>query len=70
LVEREVAGGEAAEPYGFAAADAVFDACVRAVAGLQALRSRLADAISNRHLLPVGFVTALGSTPPARQTDR
>jgi len=34
-----------------------------------ALRSRLADAISNRRLLPVWFVTVLGSAPPARETD-
>lgn len=35
-----------------------------------ALRSRLADAVSNRRLLPVWFVTVLGSAPPARETDR
>ncbi|WP_326615247.1 hypothetical protein OG949_40865 (plasmid) [Streptomyces scopuliridis] len=35
-----------------------------------ALRSRLADAVSNRSLLPAWFVTALGSAPPARNTER
>jgi hypothetical protein len=34
------------------------------------LRSRLADAISSRSLLPAWFATALGSAPPAQQTDR
>jgi chromosome segregation ATPase len=35
-----------------------------------ALRSRLADAVSSRSLLPAWFVTVLGSAPPARETDR
>lgn len=34
-----------------------------------ALRSRLAEAVSSRCVLPVWFVTVLGSAPPARQTD-
>ncbi|MFJ4972764.1 hypothetical protein [Streptomyces sp. NPDC088755] len=35
-----------------------------------ALRSKLADAISNRLLLPAWFATVLGPAPPARNTDR
>lgn len=35
-----------------------------------ALRSRLADAISSRCLLPVWFVTVLGSAPPAQNAGR
>lgn len=35
-----------------------------------ALRSRLADAISSRALLPAWFVTVLGAVPPARATDQ
>jgi hypothetical protein len=35
-----------------------------------ALRSRLADAVSSRSLLPAWFVTVLGAVPPARATDR
>ncbi|MEU2072277.1 hypothetical protein [Streptomyces anulatus] len=35
-----------------------------------ALRSRLADAISNRLLLPAWFATVLGPAPPARDTER
>lgn len=35
-----------------------------------ALRSKLADAISNRLLLPAWFATVLGPAPPARDTDR
>ncbi|TKS96443.1 hypothetical protein E4U91_36795 [Streptomyces lasalocidi] len=34
-----------------------------------ALRSRLADAVSSRALLPAWFVTVLGAAPPARATD-
>ncbi|MFB6992846.1 hypothetical protein ACFCX5_44260, partial [Streptomyces sp. NPDC056304] len=35
-----------------------------------ALRSKLADAISNRLLLPAWFATVLGPAPPTRDTDR
>ncbi len=35
-----------------------------------ALRSKLADAISNRLLLPSWFATVLGPAPPARATER
>lgn len=35
-----------------------------------ALRSRLADAISSRSLLPAWFVTVLGAAPPARATQQ
>jgi chromosome segregation ATPase len=35
-----------------------------------ALRSRLADAVSSRSVLPVWFVTVLGAAPPARAADR
>ncbi|MFJ9195867.1 hypothetical protein [Streptomyces globisporus] len=35
-----------------------------------ALRSKLADAVSNRLLLPAWFATVLGPAPPARDTDR
>ncbi|GAA2718451.1 MULTISPECIES: hypothetical protein [Streptomyces] len=35
-----------------------------------ALRSRLADAISQRKLLPTWFVTVLGSAPPAARTQQ
>ncbi|MGQ4459252.1 hypothetical protein [[Kitasatospora] papulosa] len=35
-----------------------------------ALRSRLADAVSNRPLLPAWFATVLGPAPPARDTER
>ncbi|PNE43578.1 hypothetical protein AOB60_01060 [Streptomyces noursei] len=35
-----------------------------------ALRSRLADAVSSRSLLPAWFVTVLGTAPPARDTDQ
>ncbi|MBH1937838.1 hypothetical protein I5Q34_26810 [Streptomyces sp. AV19] len=34
-----------------------------------ALRSRLADAISDRAVLPAWFVTVLGSAPPATRTQ-
>lgn len=34
-----------------------------------ALRSRLADAVRSRSLLPAWFVTVLGAAPPARGTD-
>ncbi|OWA15311.1 hypothetical protein B9W61_34260 [Streptomyces sp. CS057] len=33
------------------------------------LRSKLADAISNRLLLPAWFATVLGPAPPARETE-
>ncbi|MFD3622459.1 hypothetical protein ACFWWT_46415 [Streptomyces sp. NPDC058676] len=35
-----------------------------------ALRSRLADAIKSRSLLPAWFVTVLGTAPPARGTEQ
>ena len=35
-----------------------------------ALRSKLADAVSNRLLLPAWFATVLGPAPPARDTER
>ncbi|MGW2107651.1 hypothetical protein [Streptomyces sp. NPDC001948] len=35
-----------------------------------ALRSKLADAVSNRLLLPAWFATVLGPAPPARETER
>ncbi len=35
-----------------------------------ALRSRLADAVSSRALLPAWFVTVLGAAPPARATNQ
>ncbi|MGW8882862.1 hypothetical protein, partial [Streptomyces mirabilis] len=35
-----------------------------------ALRSTLADAVSNRLLLPAWFATVLGPAPPARDTER
>ncbi|MFI5808633.1 hypothetical protein [Streptomyces sp. NPDC051561] len=35
-----------------------------------ALRSRLAEAVSNRLLLPAWFVTVLGPAPPARGTEQ
>ncbi|WP_327348986.1 hypothetical protein [Streptomyces europaeiscabiei] len=35
-----------------------------------AMRSRLADAISSRSLLPAWFVAVLGAAPPARATDQ
>ncbi|QDO04966.1 hypothetical protein FNV62_52840 [Streptomyces sp. RLB3-17] len=34
------------------------------------LRSRLADAVRERALLPAWFVTVLGSAPPARSTQK
>lgn len=34
------------------------------------LRSRLADAVGSRSLPPAWFATALGSAPPAQETDR
>jgi hypothetical protein len=43
LVDREVAGGEAAAPGGLAAADAVLDAGLPAVAGLQELQGAFVD---------------------------
>ncbi|MFJ1929313.1 MULTISPECIES: hypothetical protein [unclassified Streptomyces] len=35
-----------------------------------ALRSKLADAVSNRLLLPAWLATVLGPAPPARDTER